>query len=112
MFLYYCLAKVLASMPVFLKIFEKFTIMCKNLFINTAKKLRISQVVVESMPNTCTNKQKFLTVLENSWYISLSIGMKRPHLCFQGISSKKNVSYIAAIVFTLQLECQKQLIFS
>ena len=38
------------------------------------------------------------------------IVIKKVHLCFRGISPKKNVAHMAAVELILQLEYQKQLL--
>ena len=37
---------------------DEFSMMCKNIFGNTARKLRISHELVKSTPNACTNQSQ------------------------------------------------------
>ena len=65
---------------------------------NTARKLRMNYESV-TMYESCTNKKKFVTKL----------GIKAIYACL-GITFKINVHRRAAVILTLHLECQYQLL--
>ena len=70
--------------------------------------LKHLRIIYES----CTNKGKFVAVLDNSWDLLSTIRYKMPFTIYPclGITSKINVYRRAAVVLALHLECQYQLL--
>ena len=69
---------------------------------NTPKRLR-------TIYDSCTKKGKFVAVLVNSWYFLVKISINIIYPCL-GITSIINVHRRDAVVLSLHLECQYQLL--